>query len=228
MAGYQIPLQIKLNDAATFENFLSGGNADVIKILRATNEPYVFLWSADATGKTHLLQSLCHSQAPGQAIYLPLCELAWQPAAVLEGLEQFSLVCLDDVHCIAGNADWETAMFHLYNRLREGGGRLCVSSEVSPNQLKLNLADLASRLAWGPVFQLQALEDDEKVMAMQLRARQRGFEMPAEVANYLLKRYPRDLHNLFALLDKLDLASLQAQRRLTIPFVKQWLALESE
>lgn len=223
MAAYQIPLQIKLNDAATFVNYLSGANAEIVKILQAGTEPYLYLWSAEATGKTHLLQALCHSMGQGQAIYLPLKELAQQPAEILEGLEQFRLVCVDDIQCIAGHADWELNLFHLYNRLREQGGHLCITSNVSPEQLNVQLADLLSRLKWGLVYQLQVLKDEDKIRAMQLRASQRGFDLTDEVAKFLLNRYPRDLHNLFALLDKLDSASLQAQRRLTIPFVKQWL-----
>lgn len=223
MTAYQIPLQIKLNDAATFDNYLAGSNADIVKILRTGAEAYLYLWSAGATGKTHLLQALCHSLAQGQSIYLPLKELVQQPPEMLEGLEQFRLVCLDDVQCIAGHADWEQELFHLYNRLREQGGCLCVTSSVSPEQLTIKLADLLSRLKWGPVFQLQPLSDADKIRAMQMRASLRGFELVNEVAKYLLNRYPRDLHCLFELLDKLDSASLQAQRRLTIPFVKQWL-----
>ena len=223
MAAYQFPLQIKLNDAATFGNYLVGDNASIVKILQAETEPYLYLWSADATGKTHLLQALCHAYGQGQAIYLPLKESAHLQAEILEGLEQFALVCLDDVQYIAGRSDWELSLFNLYNRLREKGGHLCITSNVSPKQLSVKLADLLSRLNWGPVFQLHPLTDHDKVKAMQLRATQRGFQLPDEVANYLLNRYPRDLHNLFALLDKLDIASLQAQRRLTIPFVKQWL-----
>ena len=223
MAAYQLPLQIKLNDAATFENYLAGNNADIVTIMQAATEPYLYLWSAEATGKTHLLQALCHSNAPGLAMYLPMQELVLQRSEVLEGLEQFALVCLDDVQFIAGRSDWELSLFNLYNRLREHGGQLCITSHAPPNQLAVKLPDLVSRLNWGPVFQLQALADQDKIKAMQLRATQRGFQLPDEVANYLLSRYPRDLHNLFALLDKLDVASLQAQRRLTIPFVKQWL-----
>lgn len=223
MAAYQLPLQIKLNDAATFDNYLVGDNADIIKVLRAAREPYLYLWSAEATGKTHLLQALCHSLAQGVAIYLPLKEIVQYSAEIFEGLEQFGLVCVDDVHCITGQSDWELSLFHLYNRLREQGGQLCVTSNVSPEQLNVKLADLLSRLKWGPVFQLQTLRDEDKIKAMQLRASQRGFQLPDDVAKYLLNRLPRDLYNLFVLLDKLDTASLQAQRRLTIPFVKQWL-----
>ena len=52
------------------------------------------------------------------------------------------------------------------------------------------------------------------------RARLRGLELPPETGRYLLNHYRRDMASLCALLDELDLASLAAQRRLTIPFVK--------
>jgi len=223
MPAYQLPLQIQLNDAATFDNFFAGVNHEAVDILRSGMEPYLFLWSGEASGKTHLLQAACHALPQGQAIYLPLTELSQQPVELLEGLEQFALVCLDDVQAIAGHAQWEEGLFHLYNRLRELGGHLCVTSEVSPEQLNVQLPDLLSRLKWGPVFQLLPLSDEDKIRAMQLRANRRGFELPDDVAKYLLNRYPRDLHSLLMLLDKLDSASLQAQRRLTIPFVKQLL-----
>lgn len=221
--AYQYPLQIKLNAAATFENYLAAGNENIVSILRSMTEPYLYLWSTNTTGKTHLLQALCHSQLAGEAIYLPLRELVEYPPTVLEGLEQFSMVCLDDVQMIVGRAEWELSLFNLFNRLREQARRLCITSNVPPQQLGVKLADLVSRLTWGPVFQLQALSDDDKIKALQLHAKHRGFQLPDEVARYLLNHYPRGLHHLFALLDKLDDASLQAQRRLTIPFVKQWL-----
>lgn len=223
MSAYQLPLQIQLNDAATYDNFYVGDNHKLVDILRSGTEPYLYLWSSEAAGKTHLLQAMCQSQPQGQAIYLPLAELSQQPVELLEGLEQFALVCLDDVQAISGHAQWEEGIFHLYNRLREQGGHLCVTSDVSPEQLNVQLPDLLSRLKWGPVFQLLPLSDEDKIRALQLRAKRRGFELPDDVAKYLLKRYPRDLHNLFKLLDKLDSASLQAQRRLSIPFVKQLL-----
>lgn len=226
--AYQIPLQIKLDDAATFDNYLAAENVAVVSILRAASEPCVYLWSAEATGKTHLLQALCHHLPAGESIYLPLRELAGQPASLLDGLEQFALVCLDDVQSISGQRHWETALFHLFNRLREHGGHLYMTGNLPPAQLGLGLADLQSRFTWGPVFQLQSLQDIDKIRALQLRATRRGFDLPEEVAAYLLRRYPRDLHNLFTLLERLDHASLQAQRRLTIPFIKQWIEPDSE
>ena len=222
MPAYQIPLQIKLNDAATFENYMSAGNEQLVALLKS-QEPFVYYWSSEATGKTHLAQALCHQQQ--NSIYLPLKELGqWQPE-IFEGLESFDLICLDDVECLVGKTEWEEALFNLFNRVRDTGNKLRMSANASPNSIGIQLKDLLSRLTWGVTIQIQPLSDEDKVSALSLRARQRGFDLPDEVAAYLLKHCPRDMRNLFAILDQLDDASLQAQRKLTIPFIKQCLGL---
>ena len=222
MAGFQIPLQIRLNDNATFDNFFIADNAQAVSLLQS-KEPFVYLWSASAAGKTHLLQAVCHPHR--QAIYLPLSEhQLWSPE-IFEGLEQHALLCLDDVQTIAGDPDWERGLFNLFNRVREMKGRLIVTANCSPASLHIKLADLASRLSWGVSLRLNELTDEQKVKALSMRAQLRGFNMAEDVASYLLKHCPRDLHSLFAILDKLDDASLQAQRRISIPFIKQCLQL---
>src|SRR3569623_871177 len=129
----------------------------------------------------------------------------------------------DGVDRIAGDRGWETALFHLYNRVREAGGQLVVAARGNPATLALDLPDLRSRLSWGLVLQLHELGDEDKAAALRLQAHQRSKEMPAEVASFLMRRCRRDMAALFALLDELDHASLAAQRRLTVPFVKSVL-----
>lgn len=226
----QLPLGIGLREAATFANFVPGANAAVLHALAQATEPCLYLWGGAGSGRTHLLQAACHAEAEcadrhatGTTVYLPLGMHQEFAPSVLDGLEDLSLVCLDDVQAIAGAPAWETALFHLYNRLRETGTRLLVAGRAAPAGLGLRLPDLISRLNWGPVFQLHALEDEDKILALQLRARARGFELPEDVARYLLRRLPRDMHSLFDMLDELDTASLAAQRRLTIPFVRERL-----
>jgi len=219
----QLPLGITLADTATFDNFYTGDNAAALHSMRDGAEPFVYLWGASGSGRTHLLQAACQATAAvGEpAVYLPLGDRAELSPEMLDGLEAMRLVCLDDVDAIAGLEAWEQSLFHLYNRIRECGARLLAAADGAPGALALCLPDLASRLAWGPVFQLRTLSDADKLSALQLRARQRGLDLPAEVGEYLLRRCPRDTHSLFALLDSLDKAALAAQRRLTIPFVRE-------
>lgn len=218
----QLPLRIGLRDSATFANFYPGENGPLCHALQQAAEPFIYLWGGSGCGKSHLLQAACHevSEAGGTAIYLPLAEPEGLQPQVLEGMEQMSLVCLDDLQAVAGKPDWELALFHLYNRLRDSGGRLIATADAPPAALQLGLADLVSRLGWGPVYQLSSPDDEVRSAALRLRAANRGMEMPPEVADYLLKRASRDMHALFSLLERLDEHSLAAQRKLTIPFVR--------
>ena len=221
----QLPLGVRLRDAATFGNFLSAGNERVLGALRTADAPSIYLWGAVGTGKSHLLQAVCHQAAAQdqRAAYLPLAEPGLHPA-MLEGMEQFDRLCLDDLDAVAGDPAWETALFHVYNRLTAAGHQLLVTATGSPTALGIQLPDLQSRLGWGPVFQLQPLGDAAKRQALQQRAAARGLSLDDEVAAYLMTRCTRDMGSLFALLEGLDEASLAAQRRLTIPFVREYLS----
>ncbi len=228
----QLALNLRLRDASSFENYFVARNREAVERLQHTvrslgSAPqapasWLVLWGESGTGKTHLLEAACRAaQERGYApLYVPLAEKMDLTTALLEDVEQVPLVCVDDVDAIAGDATWEAALFALYEQLRAHGGMLILAARSSPAAIGLKLADLATRLAAGLVYQLQPLADQEKVAALRLRAQRRGLEMTEEVANYLLTRFPRDTHSLFALLDKLDAATLAAQRRLTIPFLR--------
>ena len=225
---------VSLRDDATFANFFQSpddGNRQVVGMLQAfasgqSPEQMVYLWGEPGSGVTHLLQSACQvAEATGRSFqYLPLTDLIDKdPEAILEGLEYLDLVCIDDLQQVEGRSDWQTALFHLYNRLRDSGKQLLLGARQSPRGLPLTLADLKSRLQWGLTFQLHPLSDGDKVAALVRRSKLRGFDLPEDVAQYILHRAPRNTRALFTLLEQLDRASLQAQRKITIPFVKQVL-----
>lgn len=231
----QLSLSVNLNDDATFDNFYAPAqthNAMVVQGLRAqldgSGEAFVYLWGAPGCGLTHLLQAACHqAQSAGMSVqYLPLRDLVgYAPDELFAGLDSVDLVCLDCLPSVAGRPDWERAIFHLYNQLRDQGRRLLVAAEHSPRELALTLEDLRSRLQWGLTYQVHSLSDEDKQQALQMRARARGLELSDEVAQYITQRLPRDTNELFWQLQRLDHASLTEQRKLTIPFVKKVLAI---
>ncbi|MGQ9425963.1 DnaA regulatory inactivator Hda [Gilvimarinus sp. F26214L] len=228
----QLSLSVSLHDEATFANFYlppESPNRQAVAALERQfggGERFIYLWGAPGAGLTHLLQAACH-KAAGEgrsAQYLPLRELAgFAPEALFEGLETQDLICLDSLEAVAGLPHWEEALFGLFNRVHDAGKHMVFSAGSSPQSLPLQLEDLRSRLSWGVVFHLEVLDDEEKQRALQARARRRGMEMSREVAQFILSRSPRDMNELFYLLNRLDEQSLQEQRKLTIPFVKQVL-----
>ncbi|MCA1769342.1 MAG: DnaA regulatory inactivator Hda [Halomonas sp.] len=228
-APAQLPLGVGLRDDATFANYHPGSNANLVARLTQQldegGEPFLFLWGGDGVGRSHLLQAACHAASDRElrALYLPLAELGHFPPLMLEEIERLDLVAIDDLQRVLGRKRWEEALFHAFNRLRDAGKRLVVAADAAPRQLPVKLPDLASRLTWGVTFHVQGLDDAGRLAALQLRARARGMALPDEVARFILHRGPRRLSELFEVLGTLDSASLSAQRRLTIPFVKQAL-----
>ncbi|MEK9712664.1 MAG: DnaA regulatory inactivator Hda [Thalassolituus sp.] len=222
----QLTLPMALRDDARFSNYYPGINAQVPQAIKdqwtTHGESYLYLWGAEGSGVSHLLQAACHyAEGKGhQSMYLPLKELADYGPMVLEGIDELPLVAIDDLQYVAGNREWEEALFHLYNRIRDRQGHLLIGADRAPLQMEVSLADLASRLSWGVVYHLELLNDEEKVQALILRARERGFDLMDEVAAYIMNRGPRDMAGLCHILECLDQASLTAQRRITIPFVK--------
>nr|WP_246481036.1 DnaA regulatory inactivator Hda [Motiliproteus sediminis] len=222
-------LSVGLRDDATFENFYPASNGLAQQategVAEGVGETYLYLWGEVGAGCSHLLQAACHRAAEHgrQSLYLPLEQLRDYGPELLEGLESLDLVCIDRVQEIAGDRLWEEALFHLYNRLRDAGTGLLVAADRAPRQLPIELADLASRLSWGMVFNLQVLDDDAKVAVLQARAHARGIDLSDEAALFILHRSPRQMNELFALLECLDEASLSAKRKVTIPFIKATL-----
>lgn len=227
-SGRQLALQISLDDCATFENFfVNDANKQVVDYLVAQSstllDQFVFLWGATGAGCSHLLQAVCHNFDAHDAtsFYLPLEQFRDYSPEIFEDLENFSLVCLDDLQAIAGHRDWELGLFSLFNRLRDSGTRLLVAARCGPRELQVLLPDLLSRLQSGVVFQVQGLHDEDKREALQLRANLRGIALSDEVISYVLQRNDRSMQALFELLERLDQYSLQSQRRITVPLLRE-------
>lgn len=226
----QLPLGLSLKDEATFDNFYAGKNAEIIcqlkEVAGGLGERIIYLCGVRGEGLSHLLQACCHEahRQHIRSVYLPLSNLIELSPDVLNGFESFALICLDDLHVIAGLPEWEEAVFHLYNRVYDAGGRIVIAAHDLPKQLNIALPDLVSRLSWGIVYQLHPLTDKEKLTILTERANHRGITMSEDVGNYILTHCPRHMRALFTALDVLDKASLAAQRRLTIPFIKEVLS----
>ena len=226
----QLALSLTLPDAFEIKNYVAGPNRLALKrveeIAKAQGDFGVYLWGAPGVGKTHLLQGAC-GKATFQgfsSIYLPLNSPNLK-VDDLQGLEHCDLVCLDDIHLIAGKRDWEEALFHLYNRAKDHHKHFLVSGNCAPLQLPITLPDLRTRLGWGEIYHVLPLSDDDKLEALKVRAHQRGLHLADEVGRYLLNRASRSMPELYEILEKLDKASLAHQRALTIPFVKQILKI---
>jgi len=218
----QLALRMRPRAGALYESFAPGRNAEIVTVLRSPSALPVWLWGARGVGKTHLLQAAC-AAAGGAAAYFPLDRSFSLPPEALAGYERSPVLCIDDVDQVAGDPNWERALFRLFNEAAELRSRLIFAASVAPRQAPWVLDDWRSRAAACVVYLLHELDDEGRIEALRLRAAQRGLQLPYETSQYLLKRMPRDLPSLFDVLDALDEASMVEQRRLTIPFIRDEL-----
>jgi len=228
MRMQQIPLGVRLPDRALFGSFLPAHNAEALthlqRLARGAAPALTWLCGPPGSGKTHLLQATCAAASEHlRAGYVPLAQVAALGVGVLDGLPQMQCLCVDDIDRVVGQLDWERGVFGLLREMEESDARLVLAAQAPPALLSWALADLGSRCAAAAVLQLRALEEHEQQEALQLRARLRGLELPQETWQWLRKRYPRDMRTLYQLLDTLDEAALSAQRRLTVPFIREVL-----
>ncbi|WP_374088252.1 DnaA regulatory inactivator Hda [Methylomicrobium lacus] len=225
----QLPLQFVFRANQTFQDFFPGANSAVLNHLQrcvaGSGETFIFLWGQSGLGKSHLLQACCHeAQKLGlSSFYFDLQQAAGASAELLNGLEALELVCLDNVEKMEGLANWELALFNFFNRHRDLGHRLIISSNVGPKALAIELPDLKTRLNWGLALHIATPDDKGRIAALEYKARRMGLEISPQAGRFLLNRADRDMASLWRLLDNLDQASLSAKRKLTIPFLKQIL-----
>ncbi|HSC97130.1 MAG TPA: DnaA regulatory inactivator Hda [Burkholderiales bacterium] len=219
----QLTLDLTSAPQPTLDNFITGVNAELLQNLRrlaarTAREHCYYLWGRPGSGRSHLLKAAVAAlnEAGARAVYIP-CSEGMQLAA---GLESLDCVALDDVDQLDRNG--EVAVFDLYNALRERGGTLLASAAAPPAQLTLR-GDLSTRLAWGLVYQVHALTDENKAQALAERAASRGFQLAPEVSDFLLTRARRDLPTLLATLDALDRYSLETRRPVTVPLARELL-----
>jgi DnaA family protein len=232
----QLPLALPVGPDQRFELFV--GHDWAVEVLRAASrgEPSpvvsidagLFVEGAEGSGKSHLLLAACREahEAGRRARYLPVPAFAGALGTILEGLDANDLVALDGIEAASASREDCEALFHLHNRLRDAGRTLVYASRLPAGDLAWALPDLRSRLGQGLRVSLDVLDDDGRREALRRRAARRGLELDDAVLDWLFRRVDRDLKSLTALLDRLDRAAMAAQRRLTVPFVRQALDLD--
>lgn len=217
----QLLLDIAPPSQPTLDNFIAGRNIELLSVLRhalagSDSERILYLWGETGSGKSHLLQACVRAASDTQRGAVYAQHRVPSPAEV---------VAVDDVEHFGEAAQIE--LFDLYNRMRDSSGLLLISGTQAPLHLQLR-DDLRTRLGWGLVYQVHGLSDEEKAQALAQHAHSRGFALPPEVTQYLLRHGRRDLPSLMSALDALDEHSLRLHRAPSVPLLKEILQQELE
>jgi DnaA family protein len=190
----------------------------------------VYVAGPKGSGRTHLLIAACASanEAGRSAQYLPLASrLDDDPPRAIRAFGGSAVLAIDDADAIAGDAAAEHALFDLYNRCRAEGATLLFAARVPPSQAGFGLPDLVSRLSSCAQVALKPLIEVERRELLRERAQARGIELDDAVVDWLFAREKRDIASLVGVLDRIDSASLAAQRRVTVPFLRKLLEPEA-
>lgn len=221
----QLALALSAPTAASFATFVIGRNAELVAALRALacgqdRERFVYLWGAPGSGRSHLLHAVVRAASACTRCAIRLTA----PVTVdrLAAIDADAVVALAGIERLDGFA--QAALFSLYNQIRDARGALVVTADAPPARLSVR-PDLATRLAWGLVYEVQPLSDEDKTKAMRARASEHGFDLPPEAQAYMLRHGRRDLPSLLGVVDLIERHSLEAQRPVTLALVREVLRL---
>jgi DnaA family protein len=224
----QLVLDLGTPPPATFDSFITGANLEPVERLRGLNQALsgaeapldrtLYLWGEAGSGRSHLLHALCHASGPGRARYIG----AHSPLAAFEFTPEIAIYALDNVQALSGAQ--QIALFNLFNEVRAHARHaIVVAGDAAPMGLAVR-DDLRTRLGWGLVYQIAALDDEGKILALKHAARARGIALADDVPPYLLTHFERDMPSLMALFDALDRFSLEQKRAVTLPLLRAMLA----
>jgi DnaA family protein len=218
----QLVLDLGAEPAQSLDTFQVGANAELTHLMhlfaeRSSREHFAYLWGDTGAGKTHLLHGLAAS--PG-ARYIA----ADAPAADFIHAPATTLYLLDD--CDRLSPQRQIDAFALFNQIREHGAYMVCTGPVPPAVLQVR-EDLRTRMGWGLVYQIHGLSDDQKIEALTHAAEARGLTLSASVLPYLLSHFKRDMRSLSTMLDALDQYSLETQRPVTLPLLRDLLLQEN-
>jgi DnaA family protein len=224
----QLPLALRFppdQRLSTFVGAPAGAIDQLDALASGLSADWLYLSGPSASGKTHLLLAACASAhaAGHRPAFLPVASAAGRLRDALAALEGMDLVAVDGVEAIAGNREDEVALFDFHNRARAAGTAVAYAADTRPDVLALVLPDLRSRLSQCAGIALAPLDDEGRREVLRQRAQRRGLAVDEAALDWLMRRVGRDLGSLAQLFDRLDHAALAAQRRLTVPFLRQVL-----
>lgn len=219
----QTTISIDPIEQASFGNFNTEQNQHTFTLLRemlsgnSVDTP-CYLWGASGTGKSHLLFAACRAVSP--SLYIPTKDLQLQPE-ILDDLERYRLICVDDIQSVSGQRVWEDRILTLHNNTLANRNLLILTGRYPPGELGLELKDLANRLSGCQLLKLSHSSDDAKVNILVERAAERAIPIDRSAIEFVLRRYSRDLHALFRLLDRVARLSLEQHRKITVPYLRE-------
>ncbi|QDU82907.1 Chromosomal replication initiator protein DnaA [Planctomycetes bacterium Pla163] len=207
---------VGLNPTYRFENFVVGpcnrfAHAASVGVSEGPGQTYnpLFLHGNVGLGKTHLIQSLCHSilvRDPGTRILYLSCESFvnhFVDALDKGDLQRFrnkyrnvDVLVVDDIHLLANKERTQEEFFHTFNTLYNAGKQIVLSSDSPPKDIPTLQNRLVSRFKWGLVTEIETPCYETRRAILKRKSREKGNELPDDVASDLAEAITANIREL--------------------------------
>jgi chromosomal replication initiator protein len=214
---------IGLNPKYTFENYVMGpcnrfAHAAALGAAESPGSAYnpLFLHGSVGLGKTHLLQSLCFALLENfkdvRILYLSCETFVNHFISALENgdLQKFrnkyrgvDVLVVDDIHLLANKERTQEEFFHTFNTLYNAGKQIVLSSDSTPKDIPTLQERLVSRFKWGLVTEMEPPCYETRMAILKRKSRERGREVPDDVASLLAERIDTNIRELEGAVTKL-------------------------
>lgn len=188
-------------------------------------EKILYLWGPSGSGKSHILQSATnYTNKIGQkAMYISLKNAAIIKPEILEELEHFHLICLDDIDLILAHDAWQEAIYYCLESSDACSTKIMLSSQTNINETNISRAETYSRLAASYRHKMCLLSEEQLFQALKQRTKQRQIPITDEIFNYIMHHAPRDSKSLFKLLDLISEYSLTQKKSISKKMIRDIL-----
>lgn len=228
-----------LNPRYTFDSFVVGpfnelAHAAAQAIIKKPSvyNP-LFFYGNTGHGKTHLIQAignfLYKTDPQKKAFYITSekFQIDFVVAMQANRINQFKekyriydLFIMDDIQFLSGKWKTQEELFHLFNTLYESNKQIIFSADVHPNFISDIQDRLKSRFASGMVVDLPAPDFESRIAILQSKAKQAGFPISMDTAQYLAGIIEGNIRELEGLLNAIVCSSQLKGRELSLTEVK--------
>ena len=177
----------------------------------------VYIWGDKSFGKSHLLYAACNyfSEKNKKCVYLPLNDNKNFKSDILDGVDDYDLVCIDDIDLIFRKEDWEYSFFVLINKILDKSKKIIFTSSSSLALNNIDLKDFHSRLSSSLIFMINSPNDITKENILKRVILEKEYNINLDICEYILKRKFRDIDSLLKIIDKIGEYSLSTNKKIS-------------
>ncbi|WP_045738336.1 chromosomal replication initiator protein DnaA [Xanthomonas sp. MUS 060] len=238
------PFAGNLDSHYTFANFVEGrsNQLGLAAAVQAAQKPGdrahnpLLLYGGTGLGKTHLMfaagNAMREHNPNARVMYLRSEQFfsamirALQDKTMDQFKRQFQQVdalLIDDIQFFAGKDRTQEEFFHTFNALFDGRQQIILTCDRYPREVDGLEPRLKSRLAWGLSVAIDPPDFETRAAIVLAKARERGAEIPDDVAFLIAKKMRSNVRDLEGALNTLAARANFTGRAITTEFAQETL-----